>query len=158
MRHLVFENDKEFVVRPLGHILAMFGMFFVKFQYSSIVKYLKKNTQKSIIGTRSNSNFNSVQYYSGYLPYQSSCEKCNYTASRLIEQPLETRESEDEEEGPSHILTKSIRLSINGDSFEVGLSRDDEVYLPWSWIEPYFDVYGHLDKNNDIFYFTNANR
>ena len=98
--------------------------------------------------------YNSVQYYLGYLPHQLSCVPCN-TASRLIEQPecepVVTRESE-------HILTKSIRLSINGDSFEVGLSRDDEVYLPWSWIEPYFDVYGHLDKNNDIFYFTNANR
>lgn len=88
-----------------------------------------------------------MQAYLGILPYKSN--QCNTVvpAEGLIDDAPE-----------ESILTKSIRLSINGDSFEVGLARDDEVYLPWSWIEPYFDVYGHLDKNNDIFYFTNANR
>ena len=88
-----------------------------------------------------------MQAYLGILPPKSN--QCNTVvpAEGLIDDARE-----------ESILTKSIRLSINGDSFEVGLARDDEVYLPWSWIEPYFDVYGHLDKNNDIFYFTNANR
>ena len=96
-----------------------------------------------------------VQHNLGIGPFATTETKsiaCNTepaTAERLIE-------AESEPQG--NILTKSIRLSINGDSFEVGLARDDEVYLPWSWIEPYFDVYGRLDTSNDIFYFTNANR
>jgi len=56
------------------------------------------------------------------------------------------------------ILAQSIRISINGDSFELGLKRDEEVYLPWTWVKPYFDVYGLFNKNDNIFEFSNANR
>lgn len=55
------------------------------------------------------------------------------------------------------ILAQSIRISINGDSFELGLKRDEEVYLPWTWIKPYFDVYGLFNKNENLFEFSNAN-
>jgi len=91
-----------------------------------------------------------VQHNLGIGPFvRDPCSTCN-TEPALAERLIES-------EPQGNILTKSIRLSINGDSFEVGLARDDEVYLPWSWIEPYFDVYGRLDTSNDIFYFTNAN-
>ena len=100
-----------------------------------------------------------VQHNLGIGPFattdtrSSGSSTCNTEPAAVAERLIEA-----ESEPQGNILTKSIRLSINGDSFEVGLARDDEVYLPWSWIEPYFDVYGRLDTSNDIFYFTNANR
>ena len=46
----------------------------------------------------------------------------------------------------------TIKLSINGDSF--GRSGTGRWSLfPWSWIEPYFDVYGKLDWKQKSFTF-----
>ena len=58
----------------------------------------------------------------------------------------------------THANTKPLSVSINEDSFIVGLMYEDEVYLPWSWIQPYFDVYGNLDRKNDIFHFKYSYR
>lgn len=50
-----------------------------------------------------------------------------------------------------------LKLAINDESYEMGLRRNGQVYFPWTWIEPYFDVYGNINAENDTFKFSNGN-
>ena len=50
-----------------------------------------------------------------------------------------------------------LKLAINDESYEMGLRRNGQVYFPWTWIEPYFDVYGNINGENDTFKFYNGN-
>jgi len=93
-----------------------------------------------------------------YLCLVPVSKKEEFTSDPLVKDsdPLEL-EPKAEPTPADEILAQSIRISINGDSFELGLKRDEEVYLPWTWIKPYFDVYGLFNKNDNIFEFSNAN-
>ena len=50
-----------------------------------------------------------------------------------------------------------LKLAINDERYEMGLRRNGQVYFPWTWIEPYFDVYGNINAENDTFKFYNGN-
>ena len=50
-----------------------------------------------------------------------------------------------------------LKLAINDESYEIGLRRNGQVYFPWTWIKPYFDVYGNINAENDTFKFNNGN-
>ena len=50
-----------------------------------------------------------------------------------------------------------LKLTINDENYEMGLRRNNQIYFPWTWIEPYFDVYGNINAENDTFKFYNGN-
>ena len=50
-----------------------------------------------------------------------------------------------------------MKLTINDERYEMGLRRNGQIYFPWTWIEPYFDVYGNIKADNDTFKFYNGN-
>jgi len=63
---------------------------------------------------------------------------------------------ENTERDRSESVSSDLRISIDGDSFEMGLKRDQEFYLPWSWIKRYFDVYGSFNEAKGQFEFRNS--
>ena len=50
-----------------------------------------------------------------------------------------------------------LKLTINDENYEMGLRRNNQIYFPWTWIEPFFDVYGNINSENDTFKFYNGN-
>ena len=48
------------------------------------------------------------------------------------------------------------QISIDGDSFELGLRKGEETFFPWRWIKHYFDVYGEFNPNTNQFNFRNS--
>ncbi|RUS80704.1 hypothetical protein EGW08_011527 [Elysia chlorotica] len=72
-----------------------------------------------------------------------------------------------EEDGEAPAIGKSLKFSpqsdvsdidcnINGETTVQCKKVKDEVYLPWSFVKPYFEVFGEMDKD-DTFNFHHAN-
>ncbi|GFO08136.1 D-glucuronyl c5-epimerase [Plakobranchus ocellatus] len=56
----------------------------------------------------------------------------------------------------SEVAVKDIACKINGEKRVNCKKMKDEVYLPWSFVKPYFEVFGDM-QDNDTFDFHHAN-